>query len=425
MSKRALRRGESKGGDQEVGKKTPLVVGLDIGTTKICTVVGEVEDGQVNIIGLGTHPSKGLRKGVVINIESTVQSIKKAVEEAELMADCHITSVYAGIAGGHIKGINSHGVIAIKNKEIGQNDVKRVIDAASAVAIPMDREVIHIIPQEFIVDDQDGIKDPVGMSGVRLEGRVHIVTGAITSAQNIIKCANRAGLDVDDIVLEQLGSSEAVLTPEEKDLGVAIIDIGGGTTDLVIFSNGSIKHTAVFSLAGNHITSDISMGLRTPIEEAEKIKIRYGCALTSMIGRDETIEVPSVGGRKPRILSRQTLGEIIEPRVEEILSLVHNEVMRTGYGNLIASGIVLTGGSSIMEGVPELAEQIFNVPVRRGTPIGIGGLVDLVNSPLYATGVGLVLYGSRNKSQSRFKVGEGNIFSKVTHRMKEWIGEFF
>lgn len=401
------------------------MVGLDIGTTKICTVVGELEDGQVNIIGLGTHPSKGLRKGVVINIESTVQSIKKAVEEAELMADCHITSVYAGIAGGHIKGINSHGVIAIKNREIGQNDVKRVIDAASAVAIPMDREVIHIIPQEFIVDDQDGIKDPVGMSGVRLEGRVHIVTGAITSAQNIIKCANRAGLDVDDIVLEQLGSSEAVLTPEEKDLGVAIIDIGGGTTDLVIFSNGSIKHTAVFSLAGNHITSDISMGLRTPIEEAEKIKIRYGCALTSMIGKDETIEVPSVGGRKPRILSRQTLGEIIEPRVEEILSLVHNEVMRTGYGNLIASGIVLTGGSSIMEGVPELAEQIFNVPVRRGTPIGIGGLVDLVNSPLYATGVGLVLYGSRNKSQSRFKVGEGNIFSKVTHRMKEWIGEFF
>jgi cell division protein FtsA len=425
LSKGALKRGELKGGDQEVGKKTPLVVGLDIGTTKICTVVGELEDGQVNIIGLGTHPSKGLRKGVVINIESTVQSIKKAVEEAELMADCHITSVYAGIAGGHIKGINSHGVIAIKNREIGQNDVKRVIDAASAVAIPMDREVIHIIPQEFIVDDQDGIKDPVGMSGVRLEGRVHIVTGAITSAQNIIKCANRAGLDVDDIVLEQLGSSEAVLTPEEKDLGVAIIDIGGGTTDLVIFSNGSIKHTAVFSLAGNHITSDISMGLRTPIEEAEKIKIRYGCALTSMIGKDETIEVPSVGGRKPRILSRQTLGEIIEPRVEEILSLVHNEVMRTGYGNLIASGIVLTGGSSIMEGVPELAEQIFNVPVRRGTPIGIGGLVDLVNSPLYATGVGLVLYGSRNKSQSRFKVGEGNIFSKVTHRMKEWIGEFF
>jgi cell division protein FtsA len=408
-----------------VKKKDPLVVGLDIGTTKICTVVGEVVEGEVNIIGLGTHPSKGLRKGVVINIESTVQSIKKAVEEAELMAGSHITSVYAGIAGGHIKGINSHGVIAVKNREIGPNDVKRVIDAASAVAIPMDREVIHIIPQEFIVDDQDGIKDPVGMSGIRLEGRVHIVTGAITSAQNIIKCANRAGLDVDDIVLEQLGSSEAVLSPEEKELGVAIIDIGGGTTDLVIFSNGSIKHTAVISLAGSHITNDISMGLRTPVEEAEKIKKRYGCSLASMVRKDETIEVPSVGGRKPRVLSRQTLAEIIEPRVEEILTLVQNEVVRTGYGNLIASGVILTGGSTIMEGMPELAEQIFNLPVRRGTPIGIGGLVDLVNSPMYATGVGLVLYGSKNMAQSRFKVGDGNIFSKVTHRMREWIGEFF
>ncbi len=408
-----------------MGKKDSLVVGLDIGTTKICTVVGEVANGQANIIGLGTSPSKGLRKGVVINIESTVQSIKKAVEEAELMADCHITSVYAGIAGGHIKGINSHGVIAVKNKEITSNDVKRVIDAASAVAIPMDREVIHIIPQEFIVDDQDGIKDPVGMSGVRLEGRVHIVTGAITSAQNIIKCANRAGLDVDDIVLEQLGSSEAVLTPEEKELGAAIIDIGGGTTDLVIFSNGAIKHTAVISLAGSHITNDISVGLRTPVEEAEKIKIRYGCALTSLVRKDETIEVPSVGGRKPRVLSRQTLAEIIEPRVEEILSLVRDELVKMGYGNLIASGLILTGGSAILEGIPELAEQIFNLPVRRGTPVGIGGLVDLVNSPIYATGVGLVLYGSRNMVQSRFKVGEGNVFSKVTRRMKEWIGEFF
>ena len=408
-----------------MSKKDPLVVGLDIGTTKICAVVGEVVDGRCDIIGLGTYPSKGLRKGVVVNIESTVQSIKKAIEEAELMAGCHITSVYAGIAGGHIKGINSHGVIAVKNREIGPNDVKRVIDAASAVAIPMDREVIHIIPQEFIVDDQDGIKDPVGMSGVRLEGRVHIVTGAITSAQNIIKCANRAGLDVDDIVLEQLGSSEAVLTSEEKDLGVAILDIGGGTTDLVIFSNGAIKHTSIFSLAGSHITSDMSMGLRTPMEEAEKIKIRYGCALTSLVRKDETIEVPSVGGRKPRVLSRQTLAEIIEPRVEEILTLVHNEVLRTGYGNLIASGVVLTGGSVIMEGFPELAEQIFDGPVRRGNPTGIGGLVDLVNSPLFATGVGLVLYGSRGKVQSRFKVGEGNIFSKVTHRMMEWIGEFF
>ena len=408
-----------------MAKKDPLVVGLDIGTTKICTVVGEISEGQVNIIGLGTHPSKGLRKGVVVNIESTVQSIKKAVEEAELMAGCQITSVYAGIAGGHIKGVNSHGVVAVKNKEIGPNEVKRVIDAASAVAMPIDREVIHIIPQEFIVDEQDGIKDPVGMSGVRLEGRVHIVTGAITSAQNIIKCANRAGLDVDDIVLEQLGSSEAVLTPEEKELGVAIIDIGGGTTDLVIFSNGSIKHTAVFSLAGSHITNDISMGLRTPAEDAEKIKIRYGCSLSSMVRKDESIEVPSVGGRKPRVLSRQTLAEIIEPRVEEILTLVHDEVLRMGYGNLLASGIVLTGGSAILEGAPELAEQIFNMPVRRGTPVGVGGLVDLVNSPVYATGVGLVLYGSQRKAQGRFKVGDRNVFSKVTRRMKEWIGEFF
>ncbi len=408
-----------------MSKKDALVVGLDIGTTKICTVVAEVADGQIHIIGLGTHPSKGLRKGVVINIDSTVASIKKAVEEAELMAGVHLTSVYAGIAGGHIKGINSHGVIAVKNKEITPSDVKRVIDAASAVAIPMDREVIHIIPQEFIVDDQDGIRDPVGMSGVRLEGRVHIVTGAITSAQNIIKCANRAGLDVDDIVLEQLGSSEAVLTPEEKELGVAIIDIGGGTTDLVIFSNGSIKHTAVFSLAGSHITNDISLGLRTPLEEAEKIKIRYGCALTSLVRKDETIEVPSVGGRKPRALSRFNLAEIIEPRVEEILSLVHHEIARTGFGNLLASGIILTGGSALLEGVVDLAEQIFNVPVRRGVPTGISGLVDLVNSPMYATGVGLVLYGSRNMAQSRFKKGEGRIFSKVTHRMKEWIGEFF
>ena len=408
-----------------MGKKEAVVVGLDIGTTKICAVVGQINEGQVDIIGLGTYPSKGLRKGVVVNIDSTVQSIKKAIEEAELMAGCQITSVYAGIAGGHIKGINSHGVIAVKNREITSNDVKRVIDAASAVAIPMDREVIHIIPQEFIVDEQDGIRDPVGISGIRLEGRVHIVTGAITSAQNIIKCANRAGLDVNDIVLEQLGSSEAVLMPEEKELGVAIIDLGGGTTDLVIFSNGAIKHTSVVALAGNHITNDISMGLRTPLEEAEKIKKRYGCALTSLVQKDETIEVPSVGGRNPRVLSRQTLAEIVEPRVEEILTLVHHEVMKTGYANLIASGIILTGGTAVLEGLPELAEQIFNLPVRRGLPIGIGGLVDLVHSPMYATGVGLVLYGSKHETQSRFKIGEANIFSKVTHRMREWIGEFF
>jgi cell division protein FtsA len=407
------------------GKDNKLLVGLDIGTTKICAIVGEVQNGLVNIIGIGSHPSRGLRKGVVVNIEGTVQSIRKAIEEAELMAGCEIDSVFAGIAGGHIRGINSHGVIAVKNREIVDNDIKRVIDAASAIAIPMDREVIHVLPQEYIVDDQDGIRDPIGMCGVRLEGKVHIVTGAVTSAQNIIRCANRAGLNVHDIVLEQLGCSEAVLSSEEKELGGGVVDIGGGTTDLVIFSNGSIKHTSVLSLAGNHITSDISLGLRTPAEEAEKLKKRYGCALVSMVKKEEMIEVPSVGGRKPRTLSRQTLAEIIEPRVEEILTLVQAEIVRSGYANLIGSGIVLTGGTAIMEGMPEIAEQVFNLPVRRGYPVGISGLVDLVNSPIFATGVGLVKYGSRNRSKSRFRIGETNIFSKVSRRMRDWLGEFF
>jgi cell division protein FtsA len=309
-------------------KDRDLVVGLDIGTTKICTVVGERVNGDISIIGIGSFPSKGMRRGVVVNIETTVESIRRAVDEASLMAGCDIRSVYAGIAGGHIKGINSHGVIAIKNREITDGDIKRVINAASAVVIPLDRKLIHVLPQEFIVDDQDGIKNPMGMLGVRLEGKVHIVTGAITSAQNIIRCANRAGLNVSDVVLEQLGSGEAVLTNEERDIGVALVDIGGGTTDLVIFSEGSIKYTAVLALAGNHITSDISMGLRTPNNEAEKLKIKYGCAMASMIDKNETIEVPSVGGRKNRILSRQTLAEIIEARSEEVLSLVHGEIIR-------------------------------------------------------------------------------------------------
>jgi len=407
------------------GKENKLLVGLDIGTTKICTIVGEAQNGLVNIIGIGSHPSRGLRKGVVVNIEGTVQSIRKAVEEAELMAGCQIDSVFAGIAGGHIRGINSHGVIAVKNREITDHDINRVIDAASAIAIPMDREVIHVLPQEYIVDDQDGIRDPVGMCGVRLEGKVHIVTGAVTSAQNIIRCTNRAGLHVNDIVLEQLGCSEAVLSPEEKDLGAGVVDIGGGTTDLVIFCNGSIKHTSVLSLAGNHVTSDISLGLRTPAEEAEKLKKRYGCALVSMVNKEEMIEVPSVGGRKSRTLSRQTLAEIIEPRVEEILTLVQGEIVRSGYANLIGSGIVLTGGTAIMEGMPEIAEQIFNLPVRRGYPAGITGLADLVNSPIFATGVGLVIYGSKNRSKSRFRIGETNIFTKVSRRMRDWFGEFF
>jgi len=406
-------------------KRENLIVGLDIGTTKICAIVGAMTDEGLDVVGIGTSPSRGLRKGVVINIESTVNAIRKANKEAELMAGCEIKSVFDGIAGGHIKGINSQGVIAIKNREVTTEDVRRVIDAAKALAIPMDREVIHILPQEFIIDDQDGIKEPLGMSGVRLEARVHIVTGAVASAQNIIKSCNKAGVDVGDIVLEQLASSEAVLTPDEKDLGVALVDVGGGTTDIAIFVDGAIKHTSVLSLGGNHLTNDIAVGLRTPTAEAEKIKQISGCCLASMVGKDETIEVPSVGGREPRILSRQLLAEILEPRVEEIFTLVNREIVKSGFEDLIASGVVLTGGSAILPGMPELAEQIFDLPVRRGTPTDIGGLTDVVNSPIYATGVGLVKYGSRNMQTRNFVIGQENLFDRVTRRMKEWFGEFF
>lgn len=399
-----------------------IVVGLDIGTTKICAVVGEARPDAVEIIGMGTHPSEGLRKGVVINIEKTVNSIKEAIEEAETMAGCEIGSVYAGIAGGHIKGFNSHGVIALKEKEVTKKDIERVIEAASAVAIPMDREVIHVLTQEFIVDDQDGITDPLGMSGVRLEAKIHIVTGAVTSAQNIIKCANRAGLDVCDIVLQSLASSEAVLTDEERNLGVALLDFGGGTTDLAVFSRGTIKHTSVLALGGDNLTYDISIGLRTPMLEAEKIKMKYGCALSSMIDKDETIEVPGVGGRKPRVLSRQILGEIIEPRVEEILSLVHNELVRSGYHEMINSGVVVTGGSAELSGITEMAEQIFNTPSRRGYPQWISGLVEVVNKPMYATAVGLVLYGAKRiKEGKKFRIRDTNIFGRVMERMKRWF----
>lgn len=408
-----------------MGRKDDLIVGLDIGTTKVCAVVGEATDDGIDIIGIGSHPSRGLRKGVVINIESTVESIKRAVNEAELVAGCDITSVYAGIAGGHIKGINSHGIVAVKDKEVDENDIVRVIDAAQAVAIPLDREVIHVIPQEYIIDDQDGIKEPQGMAGVRLEAKVHIVTAAVTSAQNIVKCANRCGLNVNDIVLQPLASSEAVLTPDERELGVCLVDIGGGTTDIVVFSEGAIVHTAVLTLGGNHMTNDVAVGLRTPAAEAERIKQKYGCALSAMVQRDETIEVPSVGGRKPRILSRQILAEIIEPRVEEIFSLVRQEVIKAGFEDSIASGVVITGGSTILEGMPELAEQVFNMPVRRGIPRGIGGLVDVVRSPMYATGVGLVISGTKGTEGPRFKVRENNIYRKVKGRMKEWFGEIF
>ncbi len=412
-----------------MAKDDRLVVGLDIGTTKICTIVAECGNGgPPEIIGLGTSPSRGLRKGVVVNIELTVDSIKRAVEEAELMAGVEVDSVFAGIAGGHIKGFNSRGVIAIsgKNREVTQADIDRVIEAAKAIAIPVDREVIHVLPQEFIIDDQGGIKEPLGMSGIRLEAEVHIVTGAVTSAQNLIKCINRAGLEVQDIVLQQLASSEASLTSDEKELGIILIDIGGGTTDIAVFVEGSIWHTAVLPLGGDHLTNDIAIGLRTPTAEAEEIKKKYGCALASLVKGDETIEVPSVGSRRPRVLSRQMLCEIIQPRLEEIFTLVGQEVKRAGYDEAVAAGVVLTGGASIMEGVPELAEQIFDLPARRGFPTGVTGLVDVISSPIYATGVGLVLYGAEHRMEHRFRrASDRRIFDRIIKRMKGWFGELF
>ena len=401
-----------------------IIVGLDIGTTKICAVVGEVRPDGIEIIGMGGHPSEGLRKGVVINIEQTVNSIKEAVEEAETMAGCEISSVYTGIAGGHLKGFNSHGVIALKEKEVTKKDIERVIEAASAVAIPMDREVIHTLVQEFIVDDQGEIVDPLGMSGVRLEAKVHMVAGAVTSAQNIIKCANRAGLDVCNIVLESLASSEAVLSKEERNLGTALLDFGGGTTDMAVFSKGAVKHTSVLALGGDNLTYDIAVGLRTPKMEAEKIKIKYGCCLSSLIGRDETIEVPGVGGRRPRTLSRHIIGEILEPRVEEIFSLIYNELVRSEYDDQISSGVVVTGGSAELTGITEMADQIFNAPARVGYPQGVSGLLEVVNKPMYATAVGLVIYGSKvGKKPKKFRIRDSNIFERVLSRMKRWFGE--
>ena len=404
-------------------RREDIVVGLDIGTTKICAVVGEVSGDGISIIGIGTHPSIGLRKGVVVNIETTVESIKKAVEEAELMAGCEISSVYTGIAGGHITGFNSRGIVAIKGPEITPQDVERVIDAARAVAIPMDREVIHVLPQEYIVDDQPGIQNPVGMSGVRLEAKIHIVTGAVTSAHNIVKCANRAGLDVCDIVLESLASGEAVLSEEEKQLGTALLDLGGGTTDLAIFSGKNIKHTFVLALGGDNLTNDIAIGLRCPHPEAEKIKKRYGNCVAKSIQADETIEVPGVSGREARKLPRQILGEILEPRMEEIFSLVNREIYRAGMENMVPSGMVLTGGTALLEGVTEIAESVFSLPTRIGTPQGLRGLADVVNNPMYATGVGLVLYGARHqqKEKKKFRIRDRHIFNRLMNRMKRWF----
>ncbi len=406
-----------------MAKKKPdnVLVGLDLGTTKVCAIVGEVKDGgQVDIIGIGISPSHGLKKGVVVNIDSTVESIKKAVQEAELMAGVEINSVYVGISGGHIKGINSRGVAAIKNREVGPADVARAIDGARAVNIPMDQQILHVLPQEFIIDDQDGIKDPHGMSGTRLDVKVHIITGAVTAIQNIVKSCSRAGLHVNDLVLQPLASSRAVLTTEEQELGVVVVDIGGGTADLAFFLEGSLWHTEVLPIGGNHLTNDIAIGLRTPASEAEKIKIKYGCALSSLVKSEDTLDVPSVGGRPPRLLSRQILCEIIEPRVEELFGMVQQRLKKTGLEDMFASGVVLTGGTALMEGVQDAAERFLGLPVRRGTPRNIGGLMDVVNSPIYATGVGLVLYGAENQQEAPRSFRRGGSVG----RFWKWLGEY-
>ena len=410
-----------------MAKKGDILVGLDIGTTKVAAIVGEVVDEGIDIIGIGSHPSAGLHKGVVVNIDATCASITRAIEDAEQVAGCDIATVFAGIAGGHISSFNNNGIVAVKDREITQEDVNRVLDQAKAVAIPVDREVIHTIPQGYVVDDQDGIRNPVGMSGVRLEARVHIVTGAVTSAQNIIKCAQRCGLNVADIVLEQIASAEAVLHEDEKELGVAMIDIGGGTTDLVIFVDGSVVHTSVISVGGQHLTKDIALGLRTPKAEAERIKQRYGCALVRLVDPGEMMEVPSVGGRPPIEQPRQMLSHIIEPRVEELFSLVHRAILDTGYADLLASGLVITGGTTLLEGITEAAEQVTGMPVRCGRPVGFGGMKDMVESPIYSTGAGLVNWGNRFAKErgSIFKVRDDRVFDKVFGRMTEWFKEVF
>jgi cell division protein FtsA len=399
-----------------------VIVGLDIGTSKVVALVGEITaDGAIEIIGLGSQPSRGLKKGVVVNIESTVQSIQRAVEEAELMADCEINAVFAGIAGSHVRSLNSHGVVAIRDREVTHGDVEHVIDAAKAVAIPADQRILHVLPQEFIIDGQEGIRDPIGMSGVRLEAKVHIVTGADSAAQNIIKCVQRCGLLVEDVVLEQLASSFAVLTEDEKELGVCLVDVGGGTTDIAVFGNGAIRHTAVIPIAGDQVTNDIAVSMRTPTQYAEDIKIRYACALSQLANPDESIEVPSVGDRPARRLARQTLAEIVEPRYEELFNLIREELRRSGFEEVIAAGIVLTGGSARMEGAIELAEEIFHVPVRLGLPGHVKGLSDVVRNPIYSTGVGLLLYARENSAAASGGAALGGNVAGVLDRMKSWF----
>lgn len=414
------------------GHDGKMIVGLDIGTSKVVAIVGAMtESGELEIVGIGSHPSRGMKKGVVVNIESTVQSIQRAIEEAELMAGCQIHSVYAGIAGSHIRSLNSHGIVAIRDREVYPLDLDRVIDAAQAVAIPADQKILHVLPQEYILDNQEGIKEPLGMSGVRLEAKVHLVTCAVNAAQNIEKCIRRCGLEVEDIILEQLASSYAVLTDDERELGVCLVDIGGGTTDIAIFTEGAIRHTGVIPIAGDQVTNDIAMALRTPTQFAEEIKIKYACALTQLARADETIKVPSVGDRPPRDLSRQSLAEVVEPRYDELFTLVQAEIRRSGYEDMIAAGIVLTGGTSKMEGVVELAEEIFHTPVRIGMPQEVQGLNDIVRNPIYSTGVGLLHYGLKQQKAGGVRSGartriqrpqsEGSFFA----RAKQWIQNNF
>jgi cell division protein FtsA len=399
-----------------------LIVGLDIGTSKVTAIVGELqEDGEIEVIGFGMHPSRGLKKGVVVNIESTVSSIQRAVEEAELMANCEINQIYAGIAGSHVRSLNSHGIVAIRDREVTQSDVDRVIDAARAVAIPADQKILHVLPQEFIIDGQEGIRQPIGMSGVRLEARVHMVTGAASAAQNIIKCVQRCGLEVEDIVLEQLASSYSVLTEDEMELGICLVDIGGGTTDIAVFNNGAIRHTAVIPIAGDQVTNDIAISMRTPTQYAEDIKVRYACALSQLANLDETIEVPSVGERPPRRLARQTLAEVVEPRYEELFGLIRDELRRSGFDQMIAAGIVLTGGSAKMEGAVELAEEVFHMPVRLGVPQHVSGLGDVVRNPIHSTGVGLLMYARKKLDRVAEDLPVGGGMGEVLARMKAWF----
>ena len=399
-----------------------LIVGLDIGTSKVVAIVGEVTaEGTVDIIGIGSYPSHGLKKGVVVNIDSTVNSIQRAVEEAELMAGCQIHSVYTGIAGSHIKSLNSHGIVAIRDNEVTQADVERVIDAAKAVAIPADQKILHILPQQFIIDTQDSIREPVGMSGVRLEAKVHMVTGSVSAAQNVIKCVRRCGLEVDDVILEQLASSYAVLTDDEKELGVCLVDIGGGTTDIAVFTNGAIRHTAVIPIAGDQVTNDIAVALRTPTQCAEDIKKKYACALTRLVDAEDNFEVVGVLDRPSRYLSRVALAEVVEPRYEELFTLVQSELRRNGLEELLGSGIVITGGSSKMEGAIDLAQDIFRMPVRLGVPRYITGLTDVVNNPIFSTGVGLLLYGTQQQSERRAEAVVQKTLPGSFAMLKRWF----